>query len=374
MTNGRPTVCQVLHSLTVGGAEVLSTALARRLKDRYHFIFACLDELGRLGAMLHNEGFEVVALGRRPGIDPFCMRRLARLYRHENVDLVHAHQYTPFFYSMAARAWRRRPPVLFTEHGRWYPDYPRRRRILFNRAVLRRTDRVVAVGRAVERALVENEGIPERRVRVIYNGVDIEAFAAARGRRAAIRAELGLGPDDFVLIQVARLDQLKDHGTAIRTIARVTRQRPDARLLLVGDGPEQEVIESEIRARRLKHSVCLLGVRDDVDMLLHAADAFLLTSISEGIPVTLIEAMAARLPVVATKVGGVPEVVVPGQTGLLAAAGADHALAEAALRLAADPSLRRAMGEAGYGRARELFSQRQMHDAYQACFEEILRG
>lgn len=370
----RPTICQVLHSLTVGGAEVLSAQLARCLRDRYRFVFACLDELGTLGEQLRAEGFEVDVLGRHPGIDFRCTRRLARLWRRQGVDLVHAHQYTPFFYAAAARLGRRRPPLLFTEHGRWYPDYPRRKRILFNRLMLRRRDRVVAVGESVRRALIDNEGIAARRVGVIHNGVDVSAFAGCRADRPAVRRELGFGHQDVVVIQVARLDHLKDHATAIRTIGRVARRHGGVRLVLVGEGPEREMIEAEIRAQGIEANVRLLGLRGDVARLLGAADLFLLSSVSEGIPVTLIEAMAARLPVVATKVGGVAEIVQAGQTGLLAASGDDAALAEAVLRLVEDAALRRAMGELGHRRASEVFSQQRMHGAYQGYFEEMLHG
>lgn len=369
---GRPVICQLLLSLTVGGAEVLAARLARRLGDRYRFVFACLDHLGTLGEQLRQEGFPVEVLDRRPGLDVGCIRRLARLWRAEQVDLVHAHQYTPFFYATAARGLRRRPPVLFTEHGRWFPDFPRRKRIVFNRLMLRRSDRVVAVGGAVRRALVANEGIADGRIQVIYNGVDPSAFDAPAGDRAALRGRLGFGPEELLLLQVARLDHLKDHGTALRTIERVAVRRPDARLVLVGEGPERENIEAEIRQRHLEPFVRLLGLRSDVADLLHAADLFLLTSISEGIPVTLLEAMAAGLPIISTDVGGVGEVVEHGRTGLLAARGDDAALAEAVLRLAGDADLRRRMGRQGQERARAVFSESQMHAAYQAVYEEML--
>ena len=368
----RPTVCQLLHSLGIGGAEVLAADLARGLADRYRFVFICLDSLGRLAQQLRAEGFEVVCLGRRPGIDLRCMVRLARCWRRYEVKLVHAHQYTPFFYAACARAWRGRPPILFTEHGRWYPDYPRRRRIVFNRLVLRGRDRVSAVGQAVREALVRNEGIPRHRIRVIYNGVDVERFTARPECRLSVRQRLGLRETDFVIVQVARLDYMKDHMTAIRTMARLVRQVPAAKLLLVGDGPKRALIRAEIQAQNLEASVCLLGQREDVPELLGAADVALLTSLSEGIPVTLIEAMAAQLPVVATRVGGVPEVVLEGQTGLLASAGDDAALADCLLRLANQPELRRQFGQAGRQRAEALFCQRLMHQQYADCFEEML--
>ncbi|MBN1912575.1 MAG: glycosyltransferase [Pirellulales bacterium] len=367
-------ICQLLHSLTVGGAEVLAAELGRKLGPRHRFVFFCLEELGTLGRQLKEEGFTVEVIGRRPGIDFTCARQLRRLWQRHRIRLVHAHQYTPFFYTLAARLGTGSPPVLFTEHGRFYPDYPRKKRILFNRLLLRRRDRVVGVGRAVCQALVRNEGIPQRRVELIYNGVDLDRIAQAGDQRDSVRAELGVSPEDLVLIQVARLDHLKDHCTAIRTIDRVAKQAPGARLFLVGEGPELRTIESEIRARHLESHVRLLGLRQDVPRLLAGADVFLLSSISEGIPVTLIEAMAAGLPVVATNVGGVGEVVEAGQTGLLASSGNDVALAEAVMKLAGDAGLRQEMGKRGRARAEAVFSERQMHAAYERCYEEMLRG
>jgi glycosyltransferase involved in cell wall biosynthesis len=368
------TVCQVLHTLQVGGAEVLAARLARRLEGPYRFIFACLDGLGTLGERLRDEGFPVTVLGRRPGLDLGCARRLAGLLRRERVDVVHAHQYTPFFYGITARLLCRRPPVLFTEHGRWFPDFRRPKRVIANRVLLERRDRIVGVGEAVRQALIRNEGIPERRVSVIYNGVDLSTFDRDGQGRAEARRALGLGEDELVIMQVARLDALKDHPTAIRTLARVARRRPEARLVLVGEGPEEATIRALVREHGLDERVRLLGLRTDVPRLLPAADLFLLTSVSEGIPVTLIEAMAAALPIVSTRVGGVGEVVEDGRTGLLAPSGDDEALAESILRLAADPSGRELMGRLGRERAGVLFSEEAMHASYGRLYEEMARG
>ena len=368
------TVCQLLHSLNVGGAEVLAARLARKLAGAHRFLFVCLDDLGPLGEELRGEGFSVRVLGRRPGVDWGCVRRLAGVLRRERVDLVHAHQYTPFFYGIAARLLCRRPPVLFTEHGRWYPDHPRPKRMIANRLLLERRDRVVGVGESVRQALIRNEGIPARRVGVVYNGVDLSVFAeSARGRDAG-RAAMGLGDDDFVILQVARLDALKDHATAVRAFERVAASRADARLVFVGDGPEEGPIRAEVRRRGLETKVALLGRRSDVAGLLPAADVFLLSSVSEGIPVTLIEAMGAGRPVVATRVGGIPEVVEEGVTGLLAPSGDDEGLADRLLRLAADPYLRARLGRAGRERALERFSEDRMHRGYVELYREMLRG
>jgi sugar transferase (PEP-CTERM/EpsH1 system associated) len=367
----RPTICQLLHTLHVGGAEVLAARLARRLRERCRFVFACLEERGTLGEDLRQEGFPVEVLGRRPGLDLRCAWRLGRLLRRERVDVLHAHQYTPFFYAVAGRFPFGRPPILFTEHGRHQPDYPRRKRIVFNRLMLRGRDRVVAVGQAVRQALVVNEGIPERRIEVVYNGIDAGRFAGRPGDRAEVRREMGLGADDLVIVQVARLDYLKDHATAVRCLARVAREAPAARLVLAGEGPEEAAIRAQVEQLGLGQSVRFLGLRKDVGRLLQGADLFLLSSVSEGIPLTVIEAMCAGLPVVCTRVGGTGEVVVDGQTGLLAPAGDDAALADAILRLHRDPDLRRRMGEGGRARAREMFSEEQMAGRYLALYEEM---
>jgi glycosyltransferase involved in cell wall biosynthesis len=370
----RPVVCQLLHTLHVGGAEVLAGRLARRLQDEVQFVFICLDELGTLGQQLRDEGFPVEVVGRRPGLDWRCSWRLSRLLRQYCVQAVHAHQYTPFFYTLSSRLLCSGIPILFTEHGRHQPDYPRRKRMVVNRLLLGRRDRVVGVGEAVRQALIVNEGFPARRVDVVYNGIDEKAFNGAGLDREVIRAELGLEVDDLVILQVARLDYLKDHGTAIRTIARVAARMSRTRLVLVGEGPEGPAVRAQVEQLGLGENVQFLGLRQDVARLLQAADLFLLTSISEGIPLTLIEAMCAGLPVVSTLVGGTGEVVVEGQTGFLAPARDDRALADAVVRLGIDPDLRRRMGEQGRERAKALFSEARMAERYLGLYKEMLRG
>lgn len=370
----RPTICQVLHRLSIGGAELLAYRLAKQLRDAYRFIFCCLDELGEMGPSIREEGFPVHVLHRRPGFDWSCVQRLNRLMIQEHVSVVHAHQYTPFFYAAASRRPWRNLPILFTEHGRFHPDRPNWKRILFNRALIRRRDHVVAVGNAVRRALIDNEGIPQKRVEVIYNGIDATGFQDGTSLRAAVRREIGLANGDFVMVQVARLDPLKDHCTALRTVNRLVEDLPNIRLLLLGDGPQRELIERQIVESGLERHVKMLGMRRDVGRILSAADLFLLTSISEGIPLTLIEAMAASLPTVSTCVGGVSEVVVDGSTGSLVSAGDDQALANAVLRLACDATLRQRMGSLGQKRVCDSFSEQQNHQAYCALYNEMLHG
>jgi L-malate glycosyltransferase len=358
----------------VGGAGVLAARLARQLGGMFRFHFLCLDELGTLGQELRDEGFSVSVLNRRPGLSLRCARELNEFVRRERIDLLHAHQYTPFFYGSLSRLAGSRPPVLFTEHGRHHPDHPSAKRRLANRLLLRRGDRVVAVGDAVREALINNEGIAADRVDVIHNGVPLEKFdrLITASERQCIRSAMGLDVDDFVLMQVARLDYLKDHATAIRTMERVANQCPRARLVIVGDGPERHSIQELTSQRTLGGHVHFLGQRDDVPSLLAASDAVLLTSISEGIPLTLIEAMAAARPVISTQVGGVDEVVINERTGLLSPSGDAESLARHILRLACDSDLGKRMGQLGQERAATHFSERRMHDRYKMCYEDMI--
>ena len=186
---------------------------------------------------------------------------LPGLSAKQNVDLIHAHQYTPFFYALTSRLFRASVPVVFTEHGRWHPDYPRRKRMVFNRLMTRRQDRFLGVGQAVRKALIDNEGLPAERVEVVYNGINLAPFESPPSDAAAVRAELGLSQDDFVIMQVARLDGLKDHPTAIRMMGHLVQAVPHAKLILVGEGPERAKIEPLIRELGLGEHVKLLGAQ-----------------------------------------------------------------------------------------------------------------
>ncbi|MCR9197889.1 MAG: glycosyltransferase [Planctomycetaceae bacterium] len=369
----RPTVCHVIHALGVGGAEMLVDVMVRRLNPDYRCVIAVLDEIGELGERLRADGFTVEHLQRQPGIDRGCAKRLDAFARREHVSLLHAHQYTPFFQSMLSRGLTGTRPVLLTEHGRHVPDLPSRKRSLVNRLLLRKQDRLIGCGAAVRQALIDNEGLPAQRVDVIYNGVDLNAFSqAAAHARTRIRREFGFKDDDFVAVQVARLHKLKDHQTALETIEVARRTHPNVRLLIVGEGEERAAIEADIRQKNLECHVRLAGSRSDVADLLAAADTFLMSSISEGIPLTIIEAMAAELPVVSTAVGGIPEMITSGQNGFLAPARQPAELSRCLVSLAQSPALRRKVGAAGRRTAEEQFSLDSMLNGYRRLYQEMI--
>lgn len=374
MSTRRPHVTHVLHSLVVAGAEVLVHQLVRQLHDDFEFSLLLLDEIGPLGEDLRARGISVEVLGREPGVDLGLGRRLGAELRRRGTDVVHAHQYTPWFYAGIGAAWGlRRPRVLFTEHGRHYPDVRRPKRVAFNRLLTPVTDGLVAVSGFIRDCLRDNEGLPADRIRVLYNGIEPERFGGEVDREA-LRAEQGIGPDDPVVGIAARFAPVKDHATLLRAFARVRGALPAAKLVLAGDGPLREDLERQAAELGLADAVRFLGVRQDVPDLLLTWDVFCLSSLSEGTSVTLLEAMASRLPAVTTAVGGNPEIVADGVTGLLAPRGDDEALGRALVEVLSDRERAAGMGAAGRARVLDRFTFDGMARAYADLYRELVRG
>jgi glycosyltransferase involved in cell wall biosynthesis len=364
----------VLHSLVVAGAEVLVHELVGRLSATHDAAIFLLDEIGPLGEDLRSAGVPVHVLGRRAGVDAALGRRLGAAFRRERVDVVHAHQYTPWFYAGLGAAWGfGRPRLLFTEHGRHYPDRRRPKRVVFNRLLAPLTDGLVAVSGFIRDCLRDNEGLPESRIRILYNGIDPSRFESEPDR-AALRAEQRVGPDDPVIGIAARFAPVKDHATLLRAFARVRERMPPAKLVLAGDGPLRADLERQATESGVADGVRFLGVRRDVPALLRTWDVFCLSSLSEGTSVTLLEAMASEVPAVTTAVGGNPEIVDEGVTGLLAPRGDDEALAARLLEVLGDRERARAMGRAGRERVLERFTFDGMAGGYAELYDELLAG
>ena len=346
----------VLHVMTVAGAEVLVAETIRRLGARISPVVFCLDSVGALGKRMLQEGVPVIAFGRKPGLDLRVSWRMAREIRARRIDVLHAHQYTPFFYgAIAARLSGIRPQVIFTEHGRHFPDVVSSRRRAINRLVFSHlADRVNAVCEFSARSLADKDGFSASRIEVIANGVDLVRYVGADDVRA-VRARLGLDPARRYVATIARFHPVKDHRTLLHSFAEVARERADTDLLLVGDGALRTEMQQLAASLNIAAHVHFLGVRDDVADILQAADVFALTSVSEAASITLLEAMAAGKPVVVTAVGGNPEIVRDNIDGLLAPRGDAAAIARALLRVLGDDSLAAAMGRAGRERVRSHF-------------------
>ena len=364
-------VMQVVLRMTPGGTERLVLEICKRVRGEFNVTVCCLDDEGEWASDLRAEGIEVIALRRQAGFRPSVGRRIAALADERHVDLLHCHQYSPFVYGWIASQLNRRLKVVYTEHGRLSDAPPSWKRRLINPVLSHVNGEIVAVSHELRDYMLTSR-FAARRVGVIHNGIEP---GPAPSRAARLRARRVLGVDDtaFVVMAVARLDPVKDFPTLIEAFAIVGRQLPQARLVIVGDGPERARLEACVDAANLAASVDIIGYRSGVRQLLPAADLYVSSSISEGISITILEAMAANVPVVATAVGGTPEVLpTPAEGGLLVPSRDPGRLAAAIVSLERDPATRAAMAAAGRRRLESAFNLDRMVGDYVRTYRRLL--
>ena len=354
-------VSHVVHSLEVGGTENGVVNLVGALRDVRHSVVA-VTGTGPLAARL-PAGVPLSCVNKRPGIDVKAIGRFVAEFRALRPDVVHTRNWASFDAVVAARLAGVRV-VIHGEHGREIGDpegrNPRRNRI--RKLLSPLVTGFVAVTHDLERWLVERVGIPARKVVTIHNGVDPRRFV--EGDRPAARAALDAPHGSLVVGTVGRLDPVKDQVGFLRAFARVAARYPTALAVIVGDGPWRAQLEQEIASLGLEGRARLLGNRLDVPRLLPGFDVFSLPSVAEGMSNTVLEAMAAGLPVVATRVGGTPDMVEDGVTGALVAPRDVAGLAAAFDAYLADPFLRASHGKAAQARALTEFSLERMAANY----------
>jgi len=304
----------------------------------------------------------------RPWEDLQALWPVLRAIRRFNPDIVHAHS-TKAGYVARFACMLLRKSVIFTAHGWAFTEgrnmWKRRLLALAEQLAAKVTAKIICVSKHDrDLALRWKVARPDQLI-VIHNGIDPQPFLKADG--ASLRQEQGL-EKATVLTFVGRLAPQKDPLTLLE----VVKKLPEAVLLLVGDGELRPLVERSIRKLGLVDKARLLGQRSDVPRILAASNIFVLSSRWEGLPYTIIEAMMAGLPVVATEVGGVPELVEDGVTGFLVPPRDPEALAEALQKLIADPELRRRMGQAGHEKALKEFTLARMLRETEKVYQEVL--
>ena len=365
----------VLHVMQVAGAEMLVTEIVRRTRGSIlePTIF-CLDGIGPLGEQLRDEGVEVINLKRGLGRDYRVAWRMSRLIRQRGIELIHAHQYTPFFYAALAKlipgtAFR----LILTEHGRHFPDTVSHKRRLTNRWLLGPlADAITGVCQFSMDGLEQQDGFSRQKITIIKNGIMLDRYTPTADR-GAIRARLKLDPARRYIGNIARFHPVKDQAMLLHAFAGVVAARADVDLLLVGDGSLRGTLTELVRSLGLDSRVHFLGVRSDVPDILRALDVFALTSLSEAASLTLLEAMAAGIPVVVTAVGGNPELVRHGIDGLHVPRGDAGATARALLRILGDPGAASVMGSSARQRVVEHYQLDATIAAYIQLYKKLSR-
>ncbi len=364
----RMTVVQVVLNLGHGGMEATAVNLAQGLDpERFRAVIVALDAGGEHEDTLRQSGIEYHVLGGRRFWQPGFHWGLARLLRTVNAAVVHTHHFASLVHTVPAVRLARVRRVIHTEHSYQYleprPDY---RRVL--RWLSAASDVFVVVGHALQPYYRDAVRVAARRLRVIPNGIDTERYRPAPDA-AARRHALGLPAAALLVGTAGRFFPEKDYATLLRGLAAACEARAGLHLLLLGDGPERPALESLAAQLGLGDRVSFLGWRTDLPRLLPLLDVFVLSSRSEALPLVALEALACAVPVVATPVGEVPEVVTDGETGVLFPVGDAAALGRVLTHLADASARRLALGRAGRARVIERYSQQAMVHGYVRAYE-----
>ena len=350
-------VVHLVERLAVGGMEKHIEYLLQKLPpERFEQWLCCIGEPGPRADEIRAQGHRVVVLGVRYYYVPSHLMKAWAFLRRLRPHVAHTHGEFAAIFGRAAAVAARVPVVLFQAQN--IPAYVQARRHVFqNRLLTALSHGIVACSWHTRRYLLETEKIPARKVAVVHNCVDISLVDAGRHSRGGMRRAFGFGPDDVVLGTVSRLAPVKGHADLLHAMASVLARRPSARLLIVGDGPERPRLEALAVELSLGKRVTFAGMRGDVPRVLAGLDVFVQpTAEVEGLPLSIAEAMAARLPVVATDVGGVREAVVDRDNGFVVPPRNAAALASPLAALVGDPGLRLRMGHRSRERCEAEFS------------------
>jgi sugar transferase (PEP-CTERM/EpsH1 system associated) len=354
-------VVHVVTTLAIGGLEKVVLDLVRfATPDQFSLRVVCLDQAGVLEEQFARLGVPVDVIGTAGSV-PVRILRLARYLRRVRPNVVHTHNPQAHLHGAIAARLARVPAVVHTKHGREYMERPAL--AWASRLASGWTSRFVAVSMDAASVAREIEGVPAGNVHVIHNGIDPDLFAVRPPRPA-------LTPRRAVI--VGRLSPVKDHATLLRAARRVVDATPTFELDIVGDGPLRVELEALRDLLGLRDRVHFHGYHADVSAFLAAADFFVLSSVSEGVSIALLEAMASGLPTVATDVGGNREVVVSGETGYLVPSRAHDVLAAVMLRIQSDDASLERMGRAARRRVGEHFNLRKVVQEYERLYLECL--
>lgn len=353
-----------------GGSETVLAYIAKNLDPQRYRSLVCVLREGWLTEHLESLGVEYVVIENRRRYDLGFLRRLVSLIKRRNISLVHAHEFTMNVYGAIA-AKISRIPMLGTIHGKGYIADERRRLQALNLS-LRLCSRMIVVSRDLRNFIVETLK-PRRadKLMVLYNGIDLAKYAPGHDCQR-IRSALSLSDGAVVGATVGSLFPVKGLNHMLEAVRMVSVAEPSFKLIVAGDGGEETSLRQSAKSLGLDDTVKFLGFRGDVPELLAAADIYVCSSISEGLSLAILEAMATGKPIVATNVGGNRELVDDGETGFLVPPGNPVALAEKMMLLLKDKGLRESMGRGGRLKAEKYFSLEKMIENYQHLYAELL--
>jgi sugar transferase (PEP-CTERM/EpsH1 system associated) len=353
-------VLHVVLSLQVGGLEKFVLDLVDKYKTNINSVIVCLEGKGELAQLLDN--IKIIELEKASGLSLKIVMQLVALVKKLDIDIIHTHNPGPHYYG-AITGFLTGCPVIHTKHGRNRPTV--KKKVWLNRIFSFFTEKIVAVSQNAADVCLDVEKIPLSKLVVILNGIDTSTFRPVQNDNVNELLPVRIGI-------VARLSWEKDHSTLLNACKLLADKNSFFHLEIIGDGPLRDTLEGTAGTLGLDKFVSFSGMRHDVPELLRQLDIFVLSSTTEGISLTLLEAMATELPVVATNVGGNPEVVLDGETGYIVPSQNPEEMANKLLLLINDKKLRQQMGFKGRERVIENFSIIETARKYEALYREVL--
>ena len=371
-------VMHVLDALLLAGMEYGVIKITNRLPEAIEPSICCLDYQADATRSIVHSRVRVLTLGRRTRHNYPLIFTLANVFRNNRIDVVHSHNWQTYLYASLAARLARVPILIHGEHG--HDDLAAaRRRLWIKRRLAPLVTQFVTVSEDLAGELQETWNIPRDRIRTIPNGVELPAVAPEPG--VDVRRELGLAPEHEVVISVGGVRRVKDYSTLIRAFARVHATRADTRLVIVGADCDPELHEELARLASMlgvQEAIRFTGLRLDIYRLLGAADVYVNSSIFEGMSNTILEAMAMRRPVVATRAGGNVELIEDGRTGFLVPPRDPETMAQRIDLLLSDPGRRRAIGDQARAYVESRHSMDRMiqsyTELYENCFDRWSQG
>jgi glycosyltransferase involved in cell wall biosynthesis len=363
-------VLHITFNMGIGGTEQVIAQIILGMEAReVNSEVLCIEGfIGPIGELLQEQGVNLHIVEKQPGFDLSLVKKIRKLVRRGNFDIVHCHQYSPYLYGFLATIGL---PVklVFTEHGRFYPDVYRYKAALINPFMALATPAVVAISESTRKSLARYEFMPQAKIRVIYNG--IRGLEVAEQGIRNVKQELGIPLSACVIGTVSRLDPVKNQTMMVRAFRKVLQEFPETYLLLVGDGPDRDVLQQLSISLGIEDRVVFTGFIKKPAAYLASMDIFLLSSHTEGTSMTLLESMSLGIPSVVTNVGGNPEIVSNGESGFLTKPDDENSFAEAIIRLITDIELRDRLGSNSKERFGTLFTSKSMVSQYLDIYQKL---
>jgi len=367
-------ILHLIDTFGVGGMENVLTNLINKMNmSNYHHFICCYNADDNLIQRLSRTDTDITILNKRKGNDLTIPFKIAKICNRKQIDIIHARGWT--MYAEGLLASKISPSVkkfIYGFHGKTFEDVlkKKRRRIFMQWLLAKFTDQIVTLTEEMRDDYASSFHINKKKITIINNGIDIQKFSK-KIDKSKIRNKFGISPEEIVLGCVARLDPVKDLISLLKGYKIAQKCKPNISLIIVGNGPCMEQIKKYANKFKFKNKIVFTGMRNDIPKLLKLMDIYVQTSLYEGMSNTILEAMAAGLPVIATSVGGNNEIVINKKTGILIPPKNLEALSKAIICLYVDPEKRKEYGKHGHLRVKHSFSMEKMVTSYQDLYDNL---